>query len=143
MGQIQITISLVLIALFAVAILSFAVHFATDNNAPVSIANDPQLSSLQTNTKGNVSGFSSDAQNQYQSIIQTTIAPGSQTAPSAGPFAITPTNALGASKNIIQVGWEKITGGDTGFGIFFTALVGMIIFMIGLYIYKTLRGFPD
>lgn len=143
MGQIQLTISLVLIALFSIAVMGFAINFASDNNSPIDIADDPELSSLNTNAQGNVSGFRSNAESQYQSILETTIAPGSQTAQSAGPFAVTPANAFGATKNIIEVGYSKIFGSGSGFEVFFFAFISVILFMLGLFLYKTLRGFPD
>lgn len=142
-GQIQLTVALVLIALFTVAIISFASKFAEDNNVAVDIREDPELSTLNANAQGNISGFNAGTENQYQSIIETTIAPGSDYAQSVGPFAVTPTNAVGTTSNIIKVGYIKIFGSGNGYGIFLTALISIIVFMLGLYLYKTLRGLPD
>jgi len=143
MGQIQLTTSLVLIGLFSIAVIAFAIGFANDNNTTISIADDTEISGLNSLTTGNLSGFDDNSESQYQSIIETTIAPGSGTAPSVGPFAITPLNAIGVVKNILQVGYTKIFGTGSGFGIFLTTFMAMIIFMVGLYVYKTLRGLPD
>lgn len=143
MGQIQLTISLVMIALFTVAVITFATNFAIDNNAPINIASDTDLSSLGSVASGNLSQFASASQNQYASIVNSTIEPGSQTIQSSAPFAITPLASISTSTNIIKVGYTKIFGGDSGFGIFIAALISLLLFMIGLYIYKTLRGFPD
>ncbi len=143
MGQIQLTTSLILIGLFTVAIIGFTVNFALDNNSPVDISNDPELSSLNSQTKGNLSQFGSGAESSYKSIIETTIEPGGQSFQSSGPFSITPINALGVVKNIMKTGYMKIFGGGKGFGLFLTALISILIFMLGLYVYKTLRGFPD
>ena len=143
MGQIQTTVSLVLIGLFAIALLGFAVNFASDNNAPVSISNDPELTSLYTQTTQNVSSFSTGAESTYSSIIETTISPESGSAQSVAPFAITPWGVIGIVSNIIYVGYFKIFGTGTGFGIFITTLIGMITFIMGLYLYKSLRGNPD
>ncbi len=143
MGQIQITVSLIMIGLFSVAIIAFAINFAADNNAAVDISDDPEFSSFYTQERGNLSGFSSSSESQYQSIIETTIEPGSQTAQSTGAFAITPLNALFVVKNIMEIGYIKIFGDGDGFGIFLTAFVGVIAFMIGLFLYKTLKGLPD
>jgi hypothetical protein len=142
-GQIQLTVALVLIALFSIAIISFASNFAEDNNVAVDIREDPDLVTLNSNAKGNMSGFNSGAESQYQSIIETTISPGSDYAQSAGPFAVTPTNALGTTQNIIKVGYMKIFGSGNGYEVFLTALISVIVFILGLYLYKTLRGLPD
>lgn len=144
MGQIKFTISLVLIGLFTVAIIGFALNFASDNNSPVSLANDPELSSLYTSSSKNLSGFSEGAEGTYSSIVDTTIETGGQTTVSGGQFAITPYNILGIAKNIIKVGYIKIFGTGSGFGIFLTTFFAVLVFMIGLYIWKTWAGrMPD
>ena len=143
MGQIQLTISLVLIGLFTIAIIGFAINFAIDNSAPISLADDPELSGLYTDANQNLSDFNDKTGDQYSSIINTTINPGSDVPQSAAPFAITPLSAIGVVINIMQVAYTKIFGTGSGFGIFVTAFIAVIVFMIGLFVYKTLRGLPD
>ncbi len=143
MGQVQLTVALISIGLFTVAILAFATNFAVDNNAPISLANDPELSGLFTETSGNVSSFATDSENQYQSIIETTISPGGGTTQSTGPFAVTPGNSIKVVKNILQVGYIKLFGTGSGFGIFLTGLISIIVFLFGMFVYKTLRGNPN
>ncbi len=143
MGQIQIVSSLVFIGLFAIALIGFGIGFGVDNNSPIDISDDPEISVLFVESKGNVSNFATDSQSQYSSIIETTIAPGSQTPQSVGSFAITPVNALSVVKNIAGVGYVKIFGTGAGFGIFFTSFIALLVFILGLYLYKTLRGLPD
>lgn len=143
MGQLQLTISLVMIGLFSVAVIGFAINFATDNNAPVDISDDTDISNLYTRSSSNLSGFASDSEGQYQSILETTIAPESGSAQSTAPFAITPANALSVVKNVMEVGYTKIFGSKSGFNIFFTSLIAVIVFAFGFFIYKTLRGMPD
>jgi len=143
MGQIQLITSLILIGLFTVAILSFAVNFATDNDAVISLSDDAEISSLISDTETNLEQFEEDSEDTYTSIVETTIESGSGVAPSTGSFAITPLNSLSIAKNIMKVGYVKIFGTGTGFGVFLTSLISLLVFMIGLYLYKTLRGFPD
>lgn len=143
MGQIQITISLVMIGLFTVAIMGFAINFAIDNNAAVSVLDDPEFSGLYTKTNSNLSGFREDSEDTYQSIIDTNIQADTNVAQNVGSFAITPTNVIGIVKNILEVSYIKIFGSNSGFSIFLTTLIGMIVFLIGIFLYKTLRGFPD
>lgn len=142
-GQIQLTISLVLIGLFTIAIIGFGINFANDNNTPISIADDAEMSSLYDKTKADTSAFSTDSESQYQSIVETNVVAGTGTAPTAGPFAVTPMNALGVVKNVLQTGYTKIFGTGSGFGIFLTSLFAVLLFILGLYLYKTLRGLPD
>jgi len=143
MGQIQLIVSLIMIGLFTFAIVGFAMYFAVDNDASISVADDPEMSSLYTSTEQDVNDFSSDSESQYQSIIETTLEPGSDAPQSVGPFAVTPINAIGVVKNILQTGYIKIFGTGSGFGIFLTSLMAIITFMLGLFLYKTLRGLPD
>jgi len=141
-SQIQWTISLVMIGLFTIAIIGFAINFAADNSSPVDLADDPELSGLNIDTKTNIEGFDTGAENTYASIVNSSISPTSSsgTTATAGQFAITPVNVIGTVNNILKVGWSKIFGSDSGFEIFLTTFLGMILFITGLYIWKTWAG---
>ena len=140
--QITLTVSLVMIVLFVIAIIGFAVGFGNDNNAYVNIADDPEISSFYSSAKGDLSDFKTDSEETYSSILQTTIEPGSNVAQSSGSFAITAGNVFGVIKNIVYLPYEKIFGSGKGFGVFITTFIGILVFIIGLLIYKTLRGNP-
>jgi len=141
-SQITLTISLVFIALFTVAILGFAIGFATDNDAAVSITQDSNVNSFRTEVTGNASAFASDSQGTYNSILSTTIEPGSDVAQSTGSFAVSITNLIGVGKNVISLPRKAIFGDGGGFAIFFTTFGAIIVFLFGLFLYKTLRGNP-
>jgi len=144
-STITLITSLVMITLFTIAIIGFCVGFANDNDAYFSITDDPELSSLNTETSSGISDFKDDAEGTYSSIIDTTIAPESGAAQSTGPFALTPGNVISVTKNIVYLPYEKIFGGDTGdngFKIFFTTFTAFLVFISGLLIYKALRGNP-
>lgn len=139
----QYTIALVMISLFSLAIIGFAINFASDNNSVIDIADDPQILSLNTNVKSNLSSFREGSESTYQSIIESSIETG-ETTPSGGQFAITPLNALFVAKNILQVGYIKIFGTGSGFGIFLGTLLGVIGFIFALFIWKAWIGrIPD
>ena len=140
--QIQLTMSLIFIALFAVAIFGFAIGFANDNDASISISNDAEINTFYTDTRTNLSTYKSDSEGTYASIIDTTVEPGSGVAQSTGPFAVSVSNVVGVGKNIIYIPYKKIFGSGEGFGIFFTIFGAVIVFMFGLLLYKTLRGNP-
>jgi len=140
MGQIQWTISLAMIALFAVAILTFSIKFAEDNNSPVDIADNSRLNVLHSNLSSNLSTFDTEAKSTSASILNTTIPAGSQTASSSGSFSITAANVVGTLTNILSVGYTEIFGSNSGFGIFIYTLLGLITLITVLYIWKTLAG---
>ena len=141
-SQITLTVSLVMIALFTVAIISFALGFANDNNATISIADDTELNSLDGITRTNLSSFKDDSESTYASIVSTTIEPGSDVVRSSGSFTITWSNVFGVTTNMIRVGYQKIFGSGSSFGIFLTAFLSVITFMIALFLIKTWRGNP-
>jgi hypothetical protein len=139
MGQIQLTIALVMIGLFSVALIGFGVNFAADNDAAISLSDDPEISNLDTNIQGNLSSFRSGSESTYQSIVESSIDEG-ETTPSGGQFAITPVNAISTVSNILKTGYLKIFGTGSGFGIFITAFLSLIGFIMGLYLWKTWVG---
>ena len=142
-GQIQFTIALVMIGLFTIAVISFGVGFGNDNNSKINIDDDPELVLLSTNVEGNVSDFRGDSQSTYQSIVESAIDEG-ETTPSGGQFAITTVSSVGATKNILKIGYTKIFGTGGGFGIFITTFIAVLFFLLGMYLWKTWAGrIPD
>lgn len=142
-GQLGFVLSLVFIGLFTVAIIGFSVNFASDNNAAVSISDDSQITSLLTNTEGNYTELGEASQDTYTSIVDTTISPDSGSAQSIAPFTLTAGNTVGVVSNIVKVGYIKIFGSDSGFSIFLTTFIGMIVVAFAYWGYKALRGIPD
>lgn len=140
MGQIQFTIALVMIGLFSVAVIGFATNFANDNSVAVDISDDSALSSLYTKQTGNLTQFGNDTQATYSSIANSTISAGDETTRSGGQFKITPVTAITFATSILYTGYTKIFGSDSGFAIFITTFLGLIVFIMGLYIWKTWAG---
>jgi len=143
MGTIQLTTSLVLITLFTVAILGFAINFAIDNNSAVDIADDADIQNLNKGLNSSVRGFKGDSESTYNTIINSTVQPGSDTLQSPAPFTITWSNTLGFATNIFTVTYNVIFGKEGTFSIFLNTFIGLIIFIGVLYIVKTWKGAPD
>jgi len=143
MGQIQLTVSLITIALFSIALVGFGVNFAADNNAAISISNDPEITTFDTQGIGNVTPFNTKTKTSYESLLNTTVEAESGVPTGTAPFSLTTTNALGTTSNIVKIGYIKIFGNEEGFGIFITTFIGILGFMFALYLYKTFRGNPD
>lgn len=138
-GQIQFTIALVMFALFSIAVIGFATTFANDNGSAVSISSDSQITTLYNNTYGNLSSFRENTNKTYSSIINNSIASGSQTTATGGQFALTPFSLAGIAFGILEVGYVKIFGSGA-FGIFLSTFLGVIIFIIAMLIWKTWGG---
>ncbi|GIW67814.1 MAG: hypothetical protein KatS3mg096_709 [Candidatus Parcubacteria bacterium] len=143
MGQIQITIGIVMLLLFSVALIGFLINFSNDNNPAVSITQDQEIIDLYSKQIGNSSELKTTSESTYESIIKSNIEQGSQTVPSTGAFSPTPPTLFNILENIFSTINTKIFGGKPEFQIFTGVFISLIIFVIGLYLYKTLRGFPD
>lgn len=141
-SYLTLTTSVLMIILFTVAIFGFAIGFASDNSANMSITDDPQVSALNTGMKANLSKFKNDSTQTYRSILDTTIEPGSDVAQSNGPFAISFWNIIDASKNIVYLPYQKIFGSGSGFGFFFTTFIAFLLFIGAFLLYKAGRGNP-
>jgi len=140
----QWIISLITIAVFAFAIISFSIGFANDNGSSINIANDPQVISMKVGVEGNLSQSATESESTYTSIINSTIAPGSTTTTGSGQYAITSSSSIGATRNILLLGYQKIFGSDNEFGIFMTLFLSLITFVTILYVVKIWRaGLPD
>ncbi len=138
MGLSQYTISLIFISMFAIAIISFGIGFGNDNSTTINLKNDPELNLLDQNTKGNLSAFKSGSEQTYESIVESSTT--GETTPSGGQFAITPLNAVGATTNILKVGWIKIFGSGSGFGFFLYTFLSIMTFLLGIYVWKAWIG---
>lgn len=142
-SQITLTISIVMIVLFSIAIFGFSIGFANDNNAAISIADDPDALTVYNNQGSNMSGFKTEVEETSQSILETTVGEGSDVVPSAAPFALTRGSLTSSLKNIGLLPIKVIFGGlGSPFGIFFTTFFSIIILLFILYVIKTWRGNP-
>lgn len=142
-SQLTLTISLIMIGLFTTAILGFAIGFANDNNSAVSIADKPDVVSLYDSGSDTLSEFKDESEGTYQSILETTIEPGSDVMPSAGPISGTRGSFIQSGKNALTLPINYIFGGyGSPFGIFFVAFFSIIALMFALYLIKTWRGNP-
>jgi len=141
-GIMQWSIAWVFVALFIVAIIGFSIGFARDNSSPVSIADDSELMNTYGNVTGNLEGFQTSSSETLNSTLSTTISPtsASGTTTTAGQYSITLNDLIGVAKNTLRVGYSKIFGSDSGFGIFITTFLSVIAFIFGYYIIKAWIG---
>jgi len=139
-STITLTISLVMIALFSVAIISFSIGFANENDATMSIAEE--MSSLNSGIEDDISTFKTESEETFSSISDSKTEPGSDVLQSPGSFTITTSNVFDVFGNILDTIRYNIFGNDPKFTIFFTAFLSIIGFMAALFIIKTWRGNP-
>jgi len=142
-SQIDLTISITMITLFSIAIFGFAINFGNDNDADMNIGSDSVVASTYDLHKDNASQFSTETESTYTSILESTVAEGSDITPSAAPFSPTRGSLVGSLKNMVTLPINSIFGGwGSPFGIFFTVLISIITLIFALYLIKTWRGNP-
>jgi hypothetical protein len=142
-SQIQLTVSITMIVLFSIAIIGFSLGFANDTGAELSISDNTDISSVYTDSIESSSQLKSDSEGTTESILDTTVEPGSDVVPSAAPFAISIGGLRSALTNVISLPITYIFGGfGSPFGIFFTTLMAIIALLFILYLVKTWKGNP-
>ena len=140
MGHLKFTSSMLMIALFTIAIVGFAVNFAIDNESAVMLGDDADFNSVYTNQRDNVTEFFEDANASSTALIFSTLEQGDETTSSGGQFKGSVGTSLNMATNVIRVGYKKIFGADNGFGIFLTALISILIYFAAAYAYKAWIG---
>lgn len=143
MGQIKFVTGLIMAVLFTVAIVVFTINFGIDNDSSIKLGDDDDYSSIQSNLVGDLQDFNDAANSSGDTLMSTTQDEGDQSASSGGQFKVGVTTAMSMVTTILTLGFAKIFGEDTGFGIFLTAITSILLWMIGLYVWKTWKGNPD
>ena len=143
MGQVKLITGIVMSALFVLAIVVFSIQFGIDNDSAILLGDDPEYANIQSSIVGDVQQFNEDANTSSNTLLSTTQEAGDQSASSGGQFKVTATTAMTLVGTFLGVSFTKIFGQDTGFGIFLTAIGSILLWIIGLYIWKTWKGNPD
>lgn len=136
-GLLQYSVAFVLIALFSIGVIGFAVNFAIDNNSAVSLIDDPTINAFNTKIEGNLSSNKDGSESTYQSIVDSSISEG-DTTPTGGQFAITPVTAISIITGIVDLAMEKIFGDS--FKVFGYTFLSIVLLIFGLYIWKAWAG---
>ena len=142
MGMIKITGVMMLCALFGIALITYAVNFGIDNNTGIKLGDDENLVNTNTNLSDTIEEFYVAANTSFQAGQKSTISSQTEASEGGTQFKVTPTSSLGMFRNTLKSGFEKIFGSGSGFNLLFTALIGFLIFVIGLYFWKAWRGNP-
>ena len=143
MGQIKLTNSLVMVALFTLAIVVFATNFGLDNGTSIVLSNDSDYASIDDSLIEDIQTANVNSNTSLNTLLSTTQDSGDQSASSGGQFKVSALTSLRTANRMVSIGYKKIFGEDSGFGIFLTALISMLGWMIGLYAWKAWRGNPD
>lgn len=143
MGQIKFMTSIIMVALFSIAIITFAINFGIDNESAVKLGDDTEFVTIKNDMLGEVTSFKTDANSSSNALTSSTIEPGDETVATGGQFKVGVGTSMKMVTKALTGGFNKIFGKDTGFGIFLSALTAIMLWALGLYVWKTWRGNPD
>ena len=143
MGQIKFMTSIIMAALFTIAIITFTINFGIDNKSAVNLNNDSEFVTIRDDMLSEVTNFKEDSSTSTDALISSTVEPGDETVATGGQFKVGLGTSLSMLKKALTGGFNKIFGKDTGFGLFLTALLFIFGWVLGLYVWKTWRGNPD
>ena len=141
-SQISLTMSLVMIGLFVIAIFSFVVGFQIDNHSTQLITSDPNFNSVKENTGNTLDTLDTTVESSSKSILETTVEPGSDVSQSSAPYSVGLEDYKNIVLNMIDLPRKAIFGSGAGFAVFFTIFGAIIAFLFVLYVIKTWRGNP-
>ena len=140
MGEIKFITGLVFASLFAIAIFGYAIGYADDNDAVVSLENNTRFDGLKTQMEGNMSEFRKDVENSSDAFYKSEITTGDETTRTGGQFKVGSVSAYNSFQSVVSVVKQDIFGGSASFGIFTTALVSLFTYIGIRYIWKTWKG---
>lgn len=143
MGHIKLVTGLLMTACFTLSIVLFIANFGIDNNSAILLTDDDDFQTLNSSLQSNLKAFIIDSNSSADTLFKTTQEDGDQSASSGGQFKVGASTALSLVTSFLTIAFTKIFGEDTGFGIFLTAITSILLWMVGLYIWKSWKGNPD
>jgi len=143
MGFNQMVTSLLLVGLFAFAIVSLTINFGNDNSAAVKLSSDSDFNTYSTDIEGNINSFITSGNSSSSDFAATTIEPGDDTSATGGQFKTMTSSAPKGAITAMKLAYKRLLGTDTGFGIFLTSISAWIVFILGTLGWKAWRGNPD
>ena len=140
MGMESTLKSSVLITIFVICIVTFAVQFAIDNDSDISIAGDSRFTGLNSSLRSNITSDLKDDAEDVQGIILLTNMVGDDTDISGtGAHAkIGPFTAMAMTVSSLTAGFNAIFGPE--FGFILIAFVSLMSFLLVYYIAKAILG---
>lgn len=140
MGQTKFVIALVMISLFTLAVLNYSIGFANDNDAYISILDNPNMSGLNNTISSQLDEDYYQFNTSDDSFIKSTIKSGDDNLEGGASFkdvVTTPRKNLGYIMDSVR---SVIFGNDPAFLIVIKTFLGVIILLGMLYIWKTWKG---
>jgi len=142
MGLAKLTITMMMCALFGIAIITWVANVGIDNGTNIRLGQDEDFDDISSDLNDDIEQFYSDANVSSDAFQKSTISSQTEASEGGTQFKVTPGTSLSMFKKTLSSGFEKIFGSDSEFGILFTALIGVLAFLIFLYAMSAWRGNP-
>jgi len=141
MGLKDMTIAVALVFIFSISLINYAVTFAEDNNANITIGDDPDIQSIRDYSDSNTEQYIIDSNGSVAAFQESTITGESETTTTGSFFkAISASKTVGGFKNILDVSFRAIFGGDARFNPVI-GIIGSTLFIIfALFVWKVWKG---
>lgn len=141
MGQLKLLYSLMLITIFSMGIVGYAIHYADDNNAAVKLNNESGFESFVADTQSEVINLKNNVNDSSKAISESDISDASGTIGRPAIFEV-----IGSFKNIlvsISNLTKKYIGANPIINYSLTLISIFIAISIALYFWKTFKGDPE
>ena len=138
MGEIKFTNGIIMSALFAIVIITFAINFASDNDSLISLSDDPDFADTRTDVTTDLITFNSSISNAGTSFNEDNVQAGTDTATSGGQFKEPGKAGYSSAISTMTNSFNKIFGNE--FAVISGTLLTILAFMFIRYQYKTWFG---
>lgn len=140
MGLAKITISIFFMVAFVLSLLMFVGNFGYDNQAEIMMGQDSDYITLNSTMASNQGTLYNDAVSSSNALASSTIDSSDQATKTGGQFKGGVNTARKVLGDSLTIGFKKIFGEDSGFGIILTLLTSCLMIIIGFYTYKAWVG---
>lgn len=139
MGEIKFVGSLLLLTVFGVSLIIFAVSFGYDNNAYINLDNIDGFNDTSQEIIGNLSQYHTEVINSSESFYKSEVQEG-ETVRTGGQFKLGPFTALTTGTTVMKQSFRSIFGSDGSFAFIMTTLASFLLFVMVLLVWKTWGG---
>lgn len=140
MGLNKFLISVLMIGLFSIAILTFALNFGSDNQAGVLLSDDDDYVTLNDQLKGNATQFRLDVNTSTDALVDSSLESGDEVTRTGGQFKVGMGTMMSMTYSVLKNSWKKIFGSDNNFEIILVSLISILGLIFINYIIKAWWG---
>jgi len=133
-------IGLLLIFIFSFAFITYAVDFASNNDAIINIGNDSDISSFKSTAESQMIVYAGESNDSLESFADTKPTDTDELSVTKGIFSGTFTKPLNVFKIIFSLIKSKVFGNNPAFGIIFSAILTTVVIIMLAYLWKLVKG---